>query len=58
MSMKIIAHIPGPILFGHVVDLHCAIWQTVCDETGYCWIYNLQDKKDTITMICGILAGE
>lgn len=57
MSMKIISHIPGPILFGHVVDQSCAIWQTVCDKTGYCWIYDLHDMRITILIICAILAG-
>ena len=58
MSTKIFAHIPGPILFGHVVDLNCAIWQKVCEKTGYCWIYNLEEKRQMITTIAGILSGE
>lgn len=57
LSTKIFAHIPGPILFGHVVDLNCAIWQTVCDKTGFCWIYNMDDMMDMIALIVGILGA-
>ena len=26
MSTNIFAHIPGPVIFGHLVDIDCIIW--------------------------------
>ena len=57
LSTKVFAHIPGPILFGHVVDLNCAIWQEVCEKTGHCLIYDMEAMMRMVTMITGILTG-
>ena len=58
MSTKIFAHIPGPIIFGHVVDLNCVIWQKVCDKTGFCWVYNLGAQTKVIVTVIGMLSGK
>jgi hypothetical protein len=58
LSNKLIANIPGPILFGHVVDLSCDIWQKVCDETGYCLIYDLDHMMQQLGIFTGSLFGK
>ena len=57
MSTKIFAHIPGPVIFGHIVDINCVIWQKVCDKTGFCWIYDLGEQSKKIIIATGTLTG-
>ena len=57
MSTKVLAHIPGPIIFGHLVDLNCVIWQKVCNKTGFCWIYDLGEQTKMIVTVVGTLSG-
>ncbi|XP_077990557.1 solute carrier organic anion transporter family member 4C1-like [Glandiceps talaboti] len=37
---RLFGAIPGPIIFGAIIDSSCEIWQETCNETGSCWIYN------------------
>lgn len=39
---RCLGSIPGPILFGKVIDLTCLLWQESCDGEGACFFY---DKK-------------
>ena len=32
--------IPGPIIFGIIIDSACLFWQFDCDRRGNCWVYN------------------
>nr|XP_002737394.1 PREDICTED: solute carrier organic anion transporter family member 4C1-like [Saccoglossus kowalevskii] len=32
--------VPGPIIFGAIIDSACVVWQQTCDTTGSCWIYD------------------
>ena len=57
-SNKLIAQIPGPILFGHVVDLSCEIWQKVCDKTGFCMLYDVDYMMLQLAIITGTLGGK
>ena len=36
---RIIGAFPGPIVFGAVFDISCAIWQDECGRRGNCWLY-------------------
>lgn len=31
--------IPGPIAFGWVIDKACLLWQDVCGQHGFCFVY-------------------
>ena len=35
--------IPGPILFGYLLDTTCTLWHEECQESGQCWFYNRTD---------------
>ncbi len=39
---RLAGSIPGPILFGHLIDRTCVLWQTkpCTDETGSCLLYD------------------
>ncbi|XP_074652726.1 solute carrier organic anion transporter family member 4C1-like [Tubulanus polymorphus] len=38
--IRFLGSIPGPILFGVVMDSSCLLWQDKCDEKGSCMIYD------------------
>uniref|UniRef100_H2YEM2 Solute carrier organic anion transporter family member n=1 Tax=Ciona savignyi TaxID=51511 RepID=H2YEM2_CIOSA len=42
LFIRALGSIPGPIMFGTVIDLTCILWQKrICDGSkGSCWIYN------------------
>ena len=37
---RIFGSIPGPILFGAIVDSGCVYWQTECGRRANCWVYD------------------
>ena len=32
--------VPGPIMFGAIIDSTCMIWREKCGEHASCWIYD------------------
>ncbi|XP_050408141.1 solute carrier organic anion transporter family member 4A1 isoform X2 [Patella vulgata] len=37
---RCLGSIPGPILFGTIIDLTCILWQKKCSDKGACLIYD------------------
>lgn len=37
---RCLGSIPGPILFGKLIDITCKLWQNSCGEQGSCFIYD------------------
>ena len=55
-----LAYIPGPNVFGRIVDTTCRVWQETCGHVGACWIYDV-DKygyllQGTASAIKGLAA--
>uniref|UniRef100_A0A3B4B7L6 Kazal-like domain-containing protein n=1 Tax=Periophthalmus magnuspinnatus TaxID=409849 RepID=A0A3B4B7L6_9GOBI len=46
--------IPGPIIFGSMVDRSCLLWQDKCGEQGSCFVYKNTDMS-RFTLIAGII---
>ncbi|XP_064597041.1 solute carrier organic anion transporter family member 4A1-like [Liolophura sinensis] len=40
---RCLGSIPGPILFGKLIDSTCLLWQQKCEERGSCYFYDDQD---------------
>lgn len=38
--VSLLALIPGPIIFGRIIDSTCLIWSFKCGERGNCQLYN------------------
>ncbi|KAK7091376.1 solute carrier organic anion transporter family member 4A1-like [Littorina saxatilis] len=63
---RCLGSIPGPILFGKMLDLTCLVWQTSCQGDGTCFYYDNQRMSynllalgtafNTISTIAFILA--
>lgn len=43
MMISLLALIPGPIIFGRIIDSTCKIWSEKCGERGNCQLYD-QDQ--------------
>ncbi|XP_047116809.1 solute carrier organic anion transporter family member 74D [Schistocerca piceifrons] len=43
LLVSLLAFIPGPILFGAIIDSSCLEWDISCGKRGNCWLYD-QDK--------------
>ncbi|XP_062608330.1 solute carrier organic anion transporter family member 4C1-like isoform X1 [Saccostrea cucullata] len=37
---RLLGTVPGPILFGVVIDSTCLVWKEKCNEQASCWIYD------------------
>ncbi|XP_072176178.1 solute carrier organic anion transporter family member 4C1-like [Diadema setosum] len=63
---RLLGAIPGPIIFGAVIDGACLVWQQTCGTRGSCWIYDTRSlalRLAAITLVsrifsclCNILA--
>ncbi|VVC39928.1 Organic anion transporter polypeptide OATP,Kazal domain,Major facilitator superfamily domain [Cinara cedri] len=38
--MALIAFMPGPVLYGTIVDATCIVWGGKCGNDGNCWLYD------------------
>lgn len=45
MLISLFALIPGPIIYGSIIDSTCIIWDGSCGTTGNCWVYNPVDFR-------------
>lgn len=40
MIISLFALIPGPIIYGAIIDSTCLIWEKSCGTRGNCWFYH------------------
>lgn len=38
--VRLLGTVPGPILFGAIIDNTCILWREKCGKHASCWIYN------------------
>ncbi|XP_037079835.1 solute carrier organic anion transporter family member 4A1-like [Pollicipes pollicipes] len=38
--LRVVGTIPGPIIFGTLIDRSCLLWVTPCDRPGACLVYD------------------
>ena len=44
--------VPGPIVFGAIIDSTCMIWREKCGENASCWIYdNMKLSRNFFVMV-------
>ncbi len=46
--------VPGPIIFGAIIDSTCLVWQEKCGQNGSCWVYDngLLSQRVLILAVC------
>lgn len=59
MLISLFALIPGPILFGYIIDSTCLIWNTQCGTQGNCQLYDQKHFRYylNITSMCVCAIG-
>lgn len=45
MLISLFALIPGPILYGYIIDRSCLIWNTKCGQRGNCQLYDARQFR-------------
>ncbi|KAL4217712.1 Solute carrier organic anion transporter [Mactra antiquata] len=53
---RCLGSIPGPILFGNLIDMTCKLWQTRCEEKGSCFFYD--NRQMSLNMMGIILSAK
>ena len=54
MMISLLALIPGPIIYGAVIDSTCLVWDDFCGMRGNCWVYDPDKFRTYInsTAVC------
>ena len=55
--LKTIGLLPGPIIFGHVVDTYCTLWQDTCGVKGRCFDYDIERLSYAVCVMGVITIG-
>uniref|UniRef100_H2Y4Q5 Solute carrier organic anion transporter family member n=1 Tax=Ciona savignyi TaxID=51511 RepID=H2Y4Q5_CIOSA len=53
--LRILGSIPGPILFGRVLDLACVVWSTECGKHGFCQLYKNASLSANMAVLIVVL---
>ncbi|XP_015609207.1 solute carrier organic anion transporter family member 5A1 [Cephus cinctus] len=53
MTISLFALIPGPIIYGAIIDSTCLIWEESCGTRGNCWFYH----RDNFRILVNISAA-
>ncbi|XP_071962601.1 solute carrier organic anion transporter family member 4A1-like [Antedon mediterranea] len=40
LLVRLLGNVPGPILYGAIIDSQCLLWETQCDGSKTCWLYD------------------
>ena len=49
--VRLVGFVPGPILFGTVVDSTCLFWQHECGQRGNCWVYDRSTLSTRVILL-------
>lgn len=52
LLVSLFAFIPGPILYGAIIDSACLVWDETCGNKGNCWLYH----KDNFRLYLNLTA--
>ena len=55
---KTIGLLPSPIIFGHIVDESCRLWQNICGRKGRCFDYDIVTLSRNITLFGLVVSGK
>ncbi|XP_071956884.1 solute carrier organic anion transporter family member 4A1-like [Antedon mediterranea] len=56
LMYRLLGTVPGPIIFGAIIDGQCLLWDKECDgSNGTCWLYNNESFSRYTLLMAGIL---
>lgn len=50
MIVSLLALIPGPIIYGAIIDSTCLIWEESCGSRGNCWFYHREKFRHLVNI--------
>ncbi|XP_063970478.1 solute carrier organic anion transporter family member 4A1-like isoform X1 [Lytechinus pictus] len=56
---RLLGTVPGPIILGALIDRVCLVWESNCDGSRSCWLYDNQEFSKIffiVTVICRCLS--
>lgn len=53
--ISLFAFIPAPIIMGAIIDSACVVWETMCGETGNCWLYDSDHFRQVLHVVPAVL---
>ena len=48
MTFKTLGLLPSPVIFGHIMDESCTLWQSICGKRGRCFDYDVASLGTSI----------
>ena len=48
---------PGPIVYGHLIDSTCVFWSDSCASSGYCMVYDNDKFRFLLHGVTAVLQG-
>ncbi|XP_055706952.1 solute carrier organic anion transporter family member 74D isoform X2 [Phlebotomus papatasi] len=57
MMFSLFGLIPGPILYGWIIDQTCMVWNYRCEKIGNCQIYNQRDFRYDVHLLFAVLTS-
>ncbi|XP_033727222.1 solute carrier organic anion transporter family member 4A1-like [Pecten maximus] len=48
---RCLGSIPGPILFGKLIDMSCVLWQRDCGQDGSCFFYDNKNMSNNLLSV-------
>lgn len=57
MMISLFALIPGPILYGYIIDNACLLWNTKCGQRGNCQLYDARQFRYYLNLTAMALTG-
>ncbi|XP_023314280.1 solute carrier organic anion transporter family member 4C1-like isoform X2 [Trichogramma pretiosum] len=55
LVVSLFALIPGPIVFGAIMDSTCMVWDISCKSRGNCWVYHRDDFRFYVNVAAAAL---
>eukprot|EP00057_Strongylocentrotus_purpuratus_P033129 XP_790304.3 PREDICTED: solute carrier organic anion transporter family member 4A1 isoform X1 [Strongylocentrotus purpuratus] len=46
-----LGNVPAPIIFGLLIDRSCLLWETTCDGSRSCWLYDNQQFSHSFLLL-------
>ncbi len=58
VTFKTFGLLPSPVIFGHIMDESCRLWQNICGKPGRCFDYDVTLLSRNIAYFGFIASGE
>ena len=58
VTTKTFGLLPAPLIFGHIFDESCRLWQNICGRQGRCFDYDITSLSRNVAFLGLSASGE